>query len=251
MKLIVTDLDSTLLRSDKSISERTAEAFRRCKEKGILIGFASSRAESAMTRFIDIIRPDFLISNGGATVSVGKKTIHENFISVESVKKILSMSRSFTGGNGKISLDCADGYFCNFAHTDPDRGATAKYSDFTDFAVPCYKITAVLDKDEWVEQILAECEDCFYVSYTGEVWRKFAAHGADKGNALKIICDYYGIDISETAAFGDDCNDLEMLSAAGIAVAMGNAIDKAKEIADVVTDTNDNDGIAKWLENNI
>ena len=251
MRLIVTDLDGTLLRSDKSVSARTVEAFKRCKEKGILIGFASSRAASAMTRFIDAINPDFLIASGGATVSVGGNIIHESFISEESVKKILSMSLGFTGGTGQISLDCADGYYCNFIHTDPDRGATAKYSDFVDFDTPCYKITSVLERDEWVEQILSECADCFYVSYTGEIWRKFAARGADKGNALRVICDHYGIDISNTVAFGDDCNDIEMLSAAGTAVAMGNAIDKVKEIADVVTDTNDNDGIAAWIESNI
>ena len=251
MKLIVTDLDSTLLRSDKNISAYTVEILKRCRESGILIGFASSRAESAMTRFIDAINPDFLISSGGATVSVGGKIIHESLISPQSVRSILQMSREFTGGKGLISLDCIDGYFCNFTPTDPDRGSTAKYSDFKDFDVPCYKITVVLEKDEWVYKILNECKDCFYVSYTGENWRKFANNGADKGNALKILCGHLGIDISETVAFGDDCNDLEMLGVAGIGVAMGNAIDAVKNVADFITDTNDNDGVAKWLEKNI
>ena len=251
MKLIVTDLDSTLLRSDKNISDYTIDIFKKCREKGILVGFASSRAESAMTRFIAAIHPDFLISSGGATVSFGGKIIHENFIDKESVQKILTMSRDFTGGKGLISLDCTDGYYCNFIPTDPDRGAFAKYSDFKDFDIPCYKITAVLEKDEWIEQILSECKDCFYVSYTGETWRKFAAKGADKGSALKTVCSYLNVDIKETVAFGDDCNDLEMLTVAGIGVAMGNAIDDVKAIADSITDTNDNDGVAKWLDKNI
>ena len=251
MRLIVTDLDGTLLRSDKSVSARTIEAFKRCKEKGILIGFASSRAASAMTRFIDAINPDFLIASGGATVSVGGNIIHESFISEESVKKILSMSLGFTGGTGQISLDCADGYYCNFIPTDPDRGACAKYSDFKDFGIPCYKITAVLEKDEWVSQILEECKDCFYVGYTGETWRKFASKGAEKGTALKILCEHLGIDISDTVAFGDDWNDFEMLSAAGIGIAMENAITDVKNIADFITESNDNDGVASWLEAHI
>jgi len=87
MKLIVTDLDSTLLRSDKSISKYTSDILKKCREKGILVGFASSRAESAMTRFIDAIKPDFLISSGGATISVGGKKIYEKMISSTSVKK--------------------------------------------------------------------------------------------------------------------------------------------------------------------
>ncbi|MBQ7293459.1 MAG: HAD family phosphatase, partial [Clostridia bacterium] len=179
MKLVATDLDSTLLRSDKNISDYTVEIFKECKKKGILVGFASSRAESAMTRFIKAIEPDFLISSGGATIRVGKNIIHESLISPESVKTILEMSRKFTGRKGLVTLDCVDGYYCNFIPTDPDRGATAKYSDFKDFDVPCYKITAVLEKDEWVSQILEECKDCFYVSYTGETWRKFASKGAE------------------------------------------------------------------------
>jgi len=161
------------------------------------------------------------------------------------------MSRKFTGGTGLISLDCTDGYYCNFVPTDPDRGASAKYSDFINFNSPCYKITAVLEKDEWVDMILDECKDCFYVSYTGETWRKFAAKGADKGNALRLLCSHLNVDISKAVAFGDDCNDFEMLGAAGIGVAMGNAIDKIKATADHITDTNDNDGVAKWLEENI
>ena len=251
MKLIVTDLDNTLLKSDKSISRYTAEILCKCREKGILISFASARAESAMTRFIDLISPDFLISSGGATISVHGKIIHKTLISRENVKTILEMSRSFTNGKGLITLDCTDGYYCNFIPTDADRGASAKYSDFVDFDIPCYKITVVLEKDEWVEQILQECKDCYYVSYTGETWRKFATKGADKGNALRILCSHLNIDLSETVAFGDDCNDLEMLKTADIGVAMGNAIDKIKAIADYVTDTNDNDGVAKWLEKNI
>ena len=251
MKLIVTDLDSTLLRSDKSISDYTIDVFKKCKERGILVGFASSRAESAMTRFINAIEPDFLICSGGATVSVDRKIIHESFILPQSVKTILKMSRELTDGKGLVSLDCTDGYYCNFVPNDPDRGAFAKYSDFKDFDIPCYKITAVLEKDEWVKLILDECPECFYVSYTGETWRKFAAKGADKGNALKIICSYFDVDLSDTVAFGDDYNDLEMLSVAGIGVAMENAIDKIKAISKQITVSNDNDGVAKWLEANI
>lgn len=251
MRLIVTDLDSTLLKSDKNISDYTIATFKKCREKGILVGFASSRAESAMTRFIDMIEPDFLIASGGATIKVGNKIIHENLICSESVKRILRMSRDFTNDTGLISLDCAEGYYCNFIPTDPDRGACAKYSDFKNFCIPCYKITAVLEKDEWVSQILEECKDCFYVSYTGETWRKFASKGAEKGTALKILCEHLGIDLSDTVAFGDDWNDFEMLSAAGIGIAMENAITDVKNIADFITESNDNDGVASWLEAHI
>jgi hydroxymethylpyrimidine pyrophosphatase-like HAD family hydrolase len=52
-------------------------------------------------------------------------------------------------------------------------------------------------------------------------------------------------------AFGDDLNDIDMLNHAGVSVAMGNALDEVKAVADYVCDTNDNDGLAKWLEENV
>lgn len=251
MKLVITDLDRTLLREDRSISDYMVGVFEKCREKGILVGFASSRAESAMTRFIDAIHPDVIISNGGATISVNGEIIHRSLISSQDVKTILKMCTDFTGGKGGITLDSEVGYYCNFIPTDPDRGATAKYSDFKDFDVPCYKITPELEKEEWAKQIIEKCPDCFVVNYSGENWRKFSPKGSDKGSALKILANYLNIELSQTVAFGDDWNDFEMLTVAGTGVAMGNAIDEVKTIADCITDTNDNDGVAKWLEVNI
>lgn len=69
MKLIITDLDNTLLRSDKSISEYTANVFERLRKKGHLIAFATARG-CAMSRFVETIKPDIIVSNGGATILV-------------------------------------------------------------------------------------------------------------------------------------------------------------------------------------
>lgn len=71
---------------------------------------------------------------------------------------------------------------------------------------------------------------------------------AGKDNGLKEVCRRLGVDISECVAFGDELNDMEMLKAAGLGVAMGNALDEVKKAADYVTDTCDNDGVAKVLE---
>ena len=69
-----------------------------------------------------------------------------------------------------------------------------------------------------------------------------------KGNALLKLCAYLNIDPSQTMAFGDGLNDVTMLKTAGIGVAMGNAAPQVKEAADFITDTNDNDGVAKAIE---
>ena len=72
--------------------------------------------------------------------------------------------------------------------------------------------------------------------------------GVDKGYGLQTICDDAGIDISEAVAFGDSYNDIRMIQRAGMGVAMGNAEEALKEVADMVTDDCDHDGIAKALE---
>lgn len=70
---------------------------------------------------------------------------------------------------------------------------------------------------------------------------------ATKENALCKFKDYFNIEMTDIIAFGDDSNDIDMIKTAGIGVAMGNAIDEVKSVADFICDTNDADGIAKWI----
>jgi hydroxymethylpyrimidine pyrophosphatase-like HAD family hydrolase len=74
---------------------------------------------------------------------------------------------------------------------------------------------------------------------------------ATKFNGVKTISEHFNILLSEITAFGDDYNDVVMLRECGVGVAMSNAIDECKAVADCVCDTNDNDGVAKWLEERI
>jgi len=73
------------------------------------------------------------------------------------------------------------------------------------------------------------------------------ALGATKAHGVEVVCDYFGLSLADAIAFGDGGNDVPMLQAAGIGVAMGNAADSVKREADIVTDHIDNDGIAKAL----
>jgi len=72
--------------------------------------------------------------------------------------------------------------------------------------------------------------------------------GVSKETGVRLLCDHLGIDLSEVIAIGDNMNDFELISAAGLGVAMGNAQPELKAIADEVTDTNENDGVAKAIQ---
>lgn len=251
MKLIITDLDNTLLRSDKSISEYTVKVFEKCRTQGYLIAFATARAENAMARFVEEIKPHIIVSNGGATINVEGKIIYRNLMKQDDVATIVKMCRQFTNDTGLITVECDEGYFCNFVPSDPDRYAAFTYSDFKNFRAPAYKITSELENDEWVEEISRTCPNCTVINFTGEKWRRFAAKNSEKETALRILADYIGIDMIDIIAFGDDTNDLGMLRLSGTAVAVSNAIDEVKVISDYIADSNDRDGVAKFLENAI
>ena len=250
MKLIITDLDNTLLRSDKSISEYTAKVFERIRAKGYLVAFATARG-CAMSRFVETIKPDIIVSNGGATISVNGEVIYRNLLSEKDVETIIVMCYEFTDGKALITVENDDGYYCNFVPNDLDRRSVFTYSDFKDFRAPAYKVSPELEKDEWAEAIVKACSNCSLLNFTGEKWRRDAASNSDKETALKILVEHIGIDLSDVVAFGDDINDLGMLKLAGTAVAVFNAIDEVKAVADHITESNDQDGVAKFLERTI
>ena len=248
MKLIVTDLDNTLLRSNKTISEYTVDVFNRCREKGHKIVFATARAENSMTRFVDRIKPDAIISSGGAMVSLNGETIYDNILSSEDVSVIVKEIMSLTYSKAKISAESINGYFCNFIPDDPDRFNAFTYKDFHDFDYPCYKITAELEQDSWGEIIANKCINCSVLKYSGEKWQRFASKHSTKDVALKILLDKIGLNTTDVIAFGDDFNDFSMLKLSEISVAPNNAIDEIKLITNFITDSNDNDGVAIFLE---
>ena len=249
IKLIITDLDGTLLHSDKSISEHTESVFEKCREQGILTAFATARSENAARRFIDCIRPDIVISCGGALVKHHDSVIVRKQLSAETSKRIIDTCLALTGGQGEITVETDAGHFWNY-HVKPDGDySDCIYTDFVDFDFPTYKITAELETEELAKAVVRENPECETLSFRGEKWRRFAAKGADKVSAISELCEHLQIGMENVIAFGDDYNDTQMLKAVGTGVAVENAPDEIKSAADFVTESNDSDGVANFLKN--
>lgn len=249
-KLIVLDLDGTLLNSKKKISEGNLAALKRAREGGALIAFSTARSAGAMREYIAAVQPDILISNGGALVERNGEVLFNRQLSAESVRHIIKRCFELSNGKCEITIDTDHGYFwnykpgCDFSRYEtPDN---VQHSDFKNFNYPAYKVTAEVEREEDARKIAAEITDCGTLSFRGEIWRRFAHTEATKRNALEHICGCLGIQPKEILAFGDDYNDLEMLEYC-TGVAMGNALDEVKAAADFVTDTNDNDGVAVFV----
>ena len=112
------------------------------------------------------------------------------------------------------------------------------------------RIRLVFDKNDSVplHDFITE-ESAFYKTADGTVI--IVNNKATKEHALLKASEYFGIPISNIIAFGDDINDVNMLKMSGIGVAMGNAINKVKEVADYITETNDNEGISVWISDHL
>ena len=109
------------------------------------------------------------------------------------------------------------------------------------------KIVAELASEDMARSI-AESFGCKLQCYRGENWYGFLPKGAGKTAAIRTLAEKCGIALHEIAAFGDDRNDMEMLEMCGTGVAVSNAVDEVLDIADEVTGSNDEDGVAVWLE---
>ena len=251
IKLIVTDLDNTLLRSDKSISEYTISILRRCQGKGIRIAFATARSAQSAARFLDMFAPDIFIGYGGAASFAGKEVISRFEIPAEISSRLIDRCLQEPG------ILCVNAINETVAYTNRTKepGSDFTHYECVDFSqhkdTNYLKVSLVSSDPCAVERIVSNFSTLSFLRYTGEDLYSIGDRSADKWNAVKAVAEYFDIDTDMVAAFGDDINDLEMVKNCGIGVAVGNAIETVKAAAKYICDTNNNDGVAKWLEEHI
>jgi len=253
--MIATDLDMTLLRSDKTVSEYTLKTLEACKQHGIKVAFVTARSECECIQYINAINLDGIISNRGAIVRGDDIIIRRSIIDAKTSNKLLLM------GLGQphvkyIYVYTNSGYFSNLpaCKHDPSWG-TYNPDMYTDFSqgLDCgaYKITFEVSDDKAADAITAAFPELDAVRFTGEPYVSFANKSANKWEGVKALAAHFNVSTKDVAAFGDDYVDIEMLRECGVGVAVGNAICKAKAVADYICDTNDNDGVARWIHENL
>ncbi|MRH41176.1 Cof-type HAD-IIB family hydrolase [Aquibacillus halophilus] len=260
-KMIVLDLDDTLLRDDHSISDRTKEALMKAQEKGVKVVLASGRPTFGMNSIADELclaqNESFILSfNGGKIINCqSNQDIFSSTLPVKAVHRLYELSRR-------------EGVFIHTyvgeeIITEDENPFTTIEADITGLPIklvnnfvegvtePVVKALMVgePDKLKLVESKLqAELVEEFSIMRSKPYFLEFTEKGVTKGTSLNQLIQACGIKREEVIAIGDSYNDQEMIEFAGLGVAMGNAPDDIKEIADFVTDTNMNDGVAKVVE---
>ena len=268
IKLILLDLDGTLLRSDKTLSEENLRALEETAALGIEIVPASGRICSVMpeaVRALPFVR--YAVGANGAEVydMQEQQLLHRADIPLSLAQRVYDYLDTLP-----VIYDCyldGVGYIDNahFARldefiTDPVvnrmvRSLRTPVESFRDFITardhPLQKIQMYFKDLDRRDRERAKLNSLFpELTATSSLYNNIEMNiqSATKGAALRFLCRHLGLRREEVMAFGDMGNDLSMIQAAGLGVAMGNAHPQLLAAADYVTDTNDNDGVAKALE---
>ena len=251
IKMIVTDLDGTLLRSDKTVSSYTESVFRRCHDVGIKIVFATARPVRAVNDLCLKIEKDAAVYHNGAVFEIENSVCGSIGIEQEVAKALLlKANRQFS--DITISVEINDVLYSNFEVSGIWPGYSAVITDFTDLPdKQVDKIIFCTAEKGAVNEINKMLDDELYSEITENQILLVMNKNARKFTAIGKIAERFNISVSDVAAFGDDFNDVEMIRGCGTGVAVLNAIEEVKAAADYICDSNDNDGAAKWLEENV
>lgn len=250
-RLILSDLDHTLLKSDGSISDHTFSVLKRCREQGILFAIATARYWIGAERYIKQFQPDFEITTDGTVIHSDNELIYSCEFSEADTNKIVQLLLE-KKPDAEITVAVGKTVYWNSKHiAESERLHKAVYCEY-DRPLECRanKIIAELPDDTIAREIVEEM-DCKLQCYRGEKWYAFLPKGSGKIEAIKALSEKSGISLDEIVAFGDDKNDIDMLKICGTGIAVSNAIEDVLKIADGVTSSNDEDGVARWIEENI
>jgi len=247
MKAIITDLDRTLLHTDKSVSEHTIAVLKKCHDHGILIMVASARPLRDILIYNDLIGFDAITATNGAVVSLPQNLL-EIGISCESGEKILSAILQYP--DVFLSIETSKGLYSN-RHIPVWKPVVWNKFPTLPKDIILYKILASSWQKPLYEGIETTLTDDVYHTIANNDLIQIMSKEATKWNGIKQMLSCFNISPSDAVYFGDDNDDVEPIKNCGLGVAVSNSIPSVLDIADHITESNDQDGVAKYLEKTI
>ncbi len=262
--MLVLDIDGTLVGSDKTISEKTREAIIKAQQRGKIVAIASGRSIAGIRKTASNISLEqyggYVIAYNGTTV-VNCKTgecIYNQMVPKELVKPVYEAAKrvnagivvyndntkEMISGNGLNEYIKIDAEACNVTINEVSDFVKAINFPFNKFL-----LSGKPEHMAEVEKIMAkEFGDRLNVFRSDPFYVELLPRYVDKGVAVEKLVKHLDIQREKVICIGDSYNDLPMLRFAGMGVAMGNAQQEVKEIADYVTASNDEDGIVNVID---
>lgn len=271
IKLICIDMDGTLLNSNHEISERNKEALRQAKKLGVNIAITTGRLFGSARYYSNLIGIENtpVIASNGAYIKTNYEDIPilENSIPKEiaiEIYKIIKKHNLKINFNSWDTLMREDEVPDDHAYTIMNKqlpeDKKVKFIINSDFisAIENFDgkiLKGIVIERENLDNLWAakdELKEIFgdklHVVSSGTDNIEIMIGTTSKGNAVAHLADILNVNAEEVMCIGDSENDISMLKFAGIGVAMGNGLQMVKDIADYITDTNDNDGVSKAVE---
>lgn len=275
IKLIVFDLDGTVLDDRNVITPRTARALERAKSSGCTVVISTGRTASMVPSgiknqpFIDYI----ITSNGSCIQRVKDGTILQHlFLGKQTALEIYSEAKRKNAAFNVFFEDCAVFEIRSFSYmlAGLKRFSWKNYKQINELRKNVHHLFSVermlQSRNSRIEKMgcnFKRCDDCEDILDTlrkrGDInvvrtlnnELEITACGVSKGDSLATLCKLLDIDSDMVVAFGDSGNDKSMKEYAGCFVAVGNATPEVKAVADFVTGTVSEDGVAQWLEQHL
>ena len=276
VKVLAFDLDGTLLRKDQTVDPRTADAIHRAIDAGMHVVLATGRDRAGCEfvykplgldkgeNFLALVNGQILYDFANKEYDVDDVLTPEDSVKIQDICRKYGVEGIFCCGYDFYSYLTTPGrvrkQLRRVISGEPDDYGLKAASDVRTFAnLPSRG--RVIDKDinkvcmihspKFFEKNLPKLREelkAYDLLMVGDNWLEIMPHGVSKASALRKVAEKVGCTMNEVMAFGDAENDIPMLKEAGIGVAMGNAMETAKEAASYVTDTNENNGIGKAID---
>lgn len=271
-KVIIMDVDGTLLNSYKKIPEKTKAELLRVQKEGALLVLASGRPFTGLADFAKELEMEknqglLVAFNGSKVVNCQTgETMFDETIPVEEGQAVLEHMKKFDVRPmiNKGEYMYVNDVFNNKVHIYGDevniiqyesRGGKFKLCEIDDLAkfadFPLNKILTAGEPEylgAHYKEMMQPFVNKLSAMFTSPVYFEFTAKGIDKAKALDCVLKTLGYEKDDMIAFGDGENDCSMVAYAGLGVAMANAVDVLKNVADKTTLSNDEDGIAQILK---
>lgn len=262
-KLIVSDLDETLLTSDKNVSEKDIETINNLKDVRFVL--STGRGFDSVGKTLKQInqynkQDSYTISFNGGVITENKdnRIIYEKPLDFDMADKLFKI-----GLNYDVCIHVYTKKICYtyniFENEDKYLKTILNFENFYNPDIsflkdePILKVLYASEDFSYLEKIRKQIdlEDQFEISFSADKYLEFNPKGVNKGFGLIKLCELLNIDIKDTIAIGDSTNDLSMLKEAGLSIAVKNAVKEVKDVCDVILDVDHNNSPITYLIENI
>lgn len=261
IKLVMCDVDGTLLNDDGLVTQKTIEAIRKLREKGILFGLCTGRDVHSVHDLLNHWNltgmVDAIVGTGGAEICDLTCNVETSSYPLDgaSIKEIMKhyegMDVNFAiPYQGELYAPKEDGYIQMLAKADHLPYQVVDFDKFLQDPKPKLMIVC---NPEYMETVIEHSKTFDNPKYkcaslkTASVLYEYMDPRISKTNGLEQVLALHDWTLENLCTFGDADNDYDMTQNAGIGVVMANGSEKTKSVADYITDDNNSDGIATFL----